>query len=911
MKVLNALYITERWFYRILQCIWKVFVRIVIAVILIGLLSVGAAYGIFHNLYVQSRDTEYKVLSNISEGSFRHLMNTQIFDAGGNKISEIKSADFEYVEIKDISPYIQEGYIAVEDRAFKFHPGINVKAIGRAAVSVVKNHGAVTQGGSTITQQLVKNTLLSQEQTLSRKAVEAMLALDIEKKFSKADIMEYYLNSCYYGNGCYGVGSACRYYFDKKPSEVTPAEAALIVGMSNNPNNVNPVASEERAREKRHTVLKQMLSQGVITDKEYKTADTAAVEAKKITPDRTPESYQSSYAVHCAAIELMKKDGFDFQYTFKDKKEYKSYKKKYSKAYSTKTALIRGGGYQIYTSFDQDDQKNLQKAVDTTLDTASKKKQKDDDRYLLQGAAVSVDNKTGYVTAIVGGRGTSDQYNRAFLSSRQSGSAIKPLIDYGPAFDTGKYFPSLVVEDAKIENGPKNSGGGYKGNVTIRYAIKDSINTVAYNTLQQIGIGKGLGYLGDLGFSSLSYLDNNSSSVSIGGFTNGVHVTDMARAYAAIENGGIMRDRTCVTRIVSETAGTVYQSNTDDTKQVYDSATAYMLTSCMEDVFDKGGTGHGLLPEGQHCAGKTGTTNDLKDGWFCGYNTDRTCVVWVGNDDNTVVPHNYGATYAGKIWSSYMKDAGGGMEEFDVPDTVVKLSVGAGGYPTNSKSGKKDYFSREKSGIASQSKHSWELENQKKVAEEKVAALEGIKIQSLSDYFSGYKTALKAAQDAVAAISDADARTPYLERINKKVEALTDESDGWSDVSEAESDYKAQAESDRQEQIKEEQEEKNRKEKVDSEVAKFEEYITMVTDLKVYSKTQKNLLSKAYAAWEKISDPTRQSEELQKYNDASAYVQKLRTEYEARKSQKESEERSLEQSETDDKSDYDSEEDEY
>lgn len=885
---LNISYRIIRGIYITLSAIWHAFLKVLLAVIIITVIVAAGAWGLLHNMYVQSRNTEYKVLSNINKGSFRHLMNTRIYDRNGKIISEIRSADFEYTDIKDISEYIQNGYIAVEDRDFRSHIGINPKAMTRAAVSIIKNHGKVTQGGSTITQQLVKNTLLSQEQTLSRKAVEALLAIDIEKKFTKADIMEYYLNSCYYGNGCYGVGSACRYYFGKKPADVTPAEAAMIVGISNNPNNVNPVASMTNARKKRHTVLKQMLRQNVITGEEYKTADAEKVEAKQITPDRIPESYQSTYAVHCAAIQLMKNDGFRFRYTFTDKKDQDSYQKKYGRAYRKDTALIRGGGYRIYTSFDAADQKKLQKAVDATLDRTDRKKQKDG-RYMMQGAAVSVDNRTGYVTAIVGGRGTKDQYNRAFLSSRQSGSAIKPVIDYGPAFDTGKYFPSLIVKDEAITNGPKNSGGGYRGNVTIRYAIQDSINTVAYRTLQDIGIKTGLSYLSEMEFTGLSYLDNNSSSVAIGGFTNGVHVTDMARAYAAIADGGEMWERNCITKITNETEGTIYREKKEDRKRIYTEASAYMLTSCMEDVFKKGGTGSGLLPEGQHCAGKTGTTNNLKDGWFCGYNTDRTCVVWVGNDDSTAIPHNYGATYAGKIWKSYMGSAGGGKQKFVKPESVEEKYTGAGGYPVNKKTGHKDLFAVEKKDIVQAARHDWELEKQKKAAENAVETLEKLDVDSLADYYGGYRETLKKAQDAVAAINDADERKPYLERINAKADELMDESEGWGDVSGAEAEYRAQAEADRQKKIQEQQAERNRQAKIRSEVAKFESYIKMVNDLDRYSSTQDDLLTKAYAAWEKISDGDEKTRVYPEYTRAKERVDRLRTEEQTRQQEEDEE----------------------
>ena len=186
------------------------------------------------------------------------MRNTEIYDKNGNKIGEIKAADFQYTKLKDICSLIQEGYIAVEDVRFKEHNGIDPQALLRAGAAYVKNRGNITNGGSDITRKVVKNTLLTQEQTIYRKAVEIFLAMDIEKKFSKADIMEFYLNSCYYGNGCYGVGSACRYYFNCKPEDVTPAQAALLVGMSNNPNNVNPVASEKAATSKRKSVLSKM-----------------------------------------------------------------------------------------------------------------------------------------------------------------------------------------------------------------------------------------------------------------------------------------------------------------------------------------------------------------------------------------------------------------------------------------------------------------------------------------------------------------------------------------------------------------------------------------------------------------------------------------------------------------------------
>ena len=871
----NTAYKVVSGFYKTVHKTAKVIITI-IAVLLIGTgIVAGTGWMLLHNLYEQSRADEYKILSNLNEGTFRRMHNTEIYDKNGDKIGEIKAADFQYTKLKDISSLIQEGYIAVEDVRFKEHNGIDPQALLRAGVAYVKNKGNITQGGSTITQQVVKNTLLTQEQTISRKAVEVFLAMDIEKKFSKADIMEFYLNSCYYGNGCYGVGSACRYYFNCKPEDVTPAQAALLIGMSNNPNNVNPVASEKAATAKRKSVLSKMETAGVITKEEELAANKEDITAKQISSESIPETYQTSYAVYCAAIELMKRDGFQFQYVFEDEDSYNKYRKKYSRKYKQFSSLIREGGYKIYTSFDADEQENLQNSVDSVLNKRSKEKQKNG-KYLLQGAAVAIDNNTGYITAVVGGRGTDDQYNRAFLASRQSGSAIKPILDYGPAFETGKYFPSLIVSDSPIENGPKNAGGGYKGNVTIRYAIAESINTVAYRMLQQVGISNGLKYLSDMKFSTLSYLDNNSSAIALGGFTNGVHITDMARAYATIENDGKFRDRTCITKIVSELDGTVYDGKKAKGKQVFSPATAYMLTSCMQDTMKDYGTGHGLIPKGKIVAGKTGTTNNLRDGWFCGYSSDVTCVVWVGNDDNSKISGNYGATNAGAIWKKYMETTGGGEEKFSVPETVKKSYVDGRGYPTSVKTSKKDLFAVEIRDEADAEKNDYYLKQQKAAADKAVKALEDFHIDSLDDYYVGYNSLKNAAEDAVAAINDTDARKPYLKRINTKVAALEAEAEDWEDVSSSKAAYESQKEEDSQAKALQEQEERNRQNRIASEVSKCQAYIDMVKGLDVYSNTAEKLLKKAYNALMKIEDNTEKNRMTSVYNEAADYVSELK-----------------------------------
>ena len=208
----NTAYKIVSKFYKAVNKTIRIIITTVVILLIVSGITAGTGWLLLHNLYEQSREEEYKILSNLNEGTFRRMRNTEIYDKNGNKIGEIKAADFQYTKLKDICSLIQEGYIAVEDVRFKEHNGIDPQALLRAGAAYVKNRGNITQGGSTITQQVVKNTLLTQEQTISRKAVEIFLAMDIEKKFSKADIMEFYLNSCYYGNGCYGVGALSHFF---------------------------------------------------------------------------------------------------------------------------------------------------------------------------------------------------------------------------------------------------------------------------------------------------------------------------------------------------------------------------------------------------------------------------------------------------------------------------------------------------------------------------------------------------------------------------------------------------------------------------------------------------------------------------------------------------------------------------
>lgn len=645
------------------------------------------------------REIAYDKLAQMDRSDFSMLSDTVIYDKDGKQIGLINAGHYQYMDINHISMNLQNGYIAQEDRRFKNHNGVDWIATFRAGLALIKHGGEVTQGGSTITQQVIKNTYLTQERTFTRKIVEILLAPELEKKYSKADIMEFYCNTNFYGHRCYGVEAASLYYFGKHAEDLAPEESAVLIGISNSPSAYDPVSHPDASKNKRDDVLKSMNEVGYLSNEDYEKAVSSPLKIVQKETEGTDENYQSSYAIHCAALELMKMDGFEFQYTFDNKEDYTLYSERYTAAYSEQSDRIRAGGFQIYTSLDSGLQAVLQTQIDASLSGFTELQE--NGKFALQGAGVIVDNKTNYVTAIVGGRGAEDPFNRAYLSARQPGSTIKPLIDYGPAFDTGEYYPTRMVNDHKWEKGPSNSGRRYFGNVTVREALNRSLNTVAWQILEDIGIDFGLSYLGEMEFQKLSYVDNQVPSLSIGGFTNGVRVVDMAKGYSTLANGGVYNDRTCIVKILHEKEGELTKDMTPFAKQVYRSDSAFMLTDVLKGTFTSPyGTGRGLgLENDMPAAGKTGTTNSSKDTWFCGYTPYYTAAVWVGYDIPRNMPGIYGATYAGKIWKNVMDEIHQGLPPLDweQPDTVERRA--------DETNGIEDYFSTTAQFRAQQSLH--------------------------------------------------------------------------------------------------------------------------------------------------------------------------------------------------------------
>lgn len=743
-------------------------------------------------MFTEAREEVFDKLVHLSEDDFVMKEDTVVYDSKGKQVGSVNAGSYKYVKINDVSPYIYEGYIAVEDKRFKTHGGVDLVATMRAGVSLLKHNMEITQGGSTITQQVIKNNLLTQNKSYTRKIAEILLAPTIESKFTKAQIMEFYCNSNFYGNKCYGVGAASKYYFGKKCADLEPHEAAMLIGLSNSPASYNPVLHPKAALKKRNSVLRIMCKEGVITPKEYKSALKKKLNIKQFSEKGgSKESYVMSYAIHCAAISLMEKENFKFQYVFDSKEDYQKYNKQYSKVYSEKIESIRSGGYKLYTSINMKKQKKLQKAVDNGL-SFNKEKDGDTGKYALQGAAVCINNETNYVEAIVGGRGKNDQYNRAYLAARQSGSAIKPLIDYTPGFESGMYSPSTIVNDHKFVNGPSNAGGGYHGNVRIREAVARSLNTVAWQVLDNITVKYGLSFLDKLHFHNISYIDNDNMALSLGGFTEGVRVVDMAKGFSTLANNGSYSDRTCIKKIEHVSDGVVYKNN-NEKDQVYSQDAARMMTDVLKGVFNESyGTGRKLkLDNGQICAGKTGTTNSSKDVWFCGYTKYYTTVVWAGYDTPRAMPGASGASIPGVIWKDYMDDIHKKLkpEDFIMPSTISLAKYDGNGNIIEgtaiSGSSKRtygmDYFSKT---ILSEKADEVQVLKDKKYQKEVLKKLKNFEkryISNIADYYD-LENDYKELTDMISSIVDDDVRTDYAVRARNKYDSLKDETVSWKKV---------------------------------------------------------------------------------------------------------------------------------
>src|SRR5215469_8917531 len=603
------------------------------------LLLAGAAFAIFlfYGTWAQTFD-----MKNVGEMPERNT----VYDVDGKIYSRLAGANRLKVSLSEVSPFFITAVLAREDARFYEHGGIDWKGILRALVHDLLS-GSAREGASSITQQLARNSLPLGGRTLSRKLLEAMVALRIERQFTKQQILELYVNRIYFGNGCYGVETASQAYFGKSAAKLNLPEAALLAGLIRSPNRFSPLKNPEGARIQRNAVLDRMVAL-----KKLSLADAEAAKQAKIAPHpRRMPFVQENYAMDGVQRDLnllLTQDQID------------------------------NGGLSIYTTLDPAVQVAAQDALETQLTKIEHQSnfhhpikatyhppengEGDSAMPYLEGAVVVIDNASGGIRALVGGRDyAQSKFNRALApANRQVGSAFKPFV-YAIAFSHG-LLPGAAISDGPIQPGeidgagswsPANSDGTYGGVMPCSYGLVHSRNTMSVRVGQFAGLDAVQKVANDLGIAQK--IPRGPASY-IGSFES--NLKDLTSAYTVFPNAGVRRQAYIIERIDDQQHKPIYLA-AHITSQAVDPGAAWMTSEVMEDVLTKGTAASARslgfrLP----AAGKTGTTNDYKDAWFVGYTSTLTCGVWVGFDQpSTIVTRGYGAALALPVWAQVMNKA--------------------------------------------------------------------------------------------------------------------------------------------------------------------------------------------------------------------------------------------------------------
>ena len=563
------------------------------------------------------------------------LGSINIVDYRGRHVGRILPQKRYWVAIDHIPAFLQKALLAVEDARFYEHGGIDLRGIARAFVKDVAK-GRLAEGGSTITQQLVKNKYLTAERSLDRKLKEARLAMDLEKKYSKSQILEMYFNEIYFGNGAQGLVQAARLYFDKRPDELTDAECVLLAGVPKNPGKYNPFGKPADVAGRRDVVLGRMM--------ELKLINAQQKQALQKRPPALRDLGQAPQYLAQIRAQLVERFGAD---------------------------QIELGGLDVMAALDLD----LQKQAELALREGVKSRAVD-----LQGALICMEPATGNVLAAVGDvNGTLNSLNRAFVSRRQPGSAIKPLI-YASALERG-ILPSSLWSDTPVPydwgNGrtwtPHNYGRERFGTLSLRQALAYSNNVVTVKLLETVGVPHFVDFAQRMG---LSLRTQSGLSLALG--TDVVTLSDLAEAYTPLAAGGMRAQARTILKIHDRRHRT-WTDVSPVLAPVLDPGVAFVTTHMMKDVLTYG-TAKTLrrFAQTRPCAGKTGTTDDYVDAWFVGYTPRLLTGVWVGYDR----PRPGGAGFTGgavaaPIWERFMRKAVASMpaEDFPQPESVVSVAI--------------------------------------------------------------------------------------------------------------------------------------------------------------------------------------------------------------------------------------------
>ena len=553
--------------------------------------------------------------------------SSQIYDINGNEIANIHATENRMpVKISQIPKDLQNAFIAVEDARFYEHSGIDPRGILRALWANISG-GGVSEGGSTITQQLAKNAYLTPERTMKRKIQEMFLALQLEREYTKQEILEFYLNQIYFGQGAYGVEAASKTYFGKDVSALTLNECAMLAGIPKSPNYYSPFNNLEAARARRATVLEQMAKYHYISDSE---ASRLKREDLKLVRPAAGDTTEAAYFIDYVIQGLIDKYGADAVYK---------------------------SGLKIYTTIDMD----MQRAAEAAMKMLPTFETDKNGLAQPQGALVAIDPHTGQIKAMVGGRGT-DQFNRATMAERQPGSAFKPFV-FAAALEN-RFTPNTIIEDSPIMVGdwePENYNRNYNGKVTLRYVAEQSLNVPTVKIAQKIGMDKAIYYAQEMGISTFvldGATNDRGLATSLGGLTRGLTPLELTSAYGTFANQGVHVEPTAIIKVLDRN-GKILEQAKPKQKNVISEASANDLTSMLQGVITRG-TGTGAAID-RPAAGKTGTTSDYCDAWFVGYTTDLVAGVWIGCDDNSDLDGMTGGNLPASVWQAFMERATANM----------------------------------------------------------------------------------------------------------------------------------------------------------------------------------------------------------------------------------------------------------
>ncbi|CDF58360.1 transglycosylase domain-containing protein [Thermobrachium celere] len=657
----------------------KIYKNILLVLLVIVLLSAAATIGAVIKIVSDAPEIDVNILDNLKQ-------SVEFYDKDGNPIANLHTGENrKIVSLKQIPKHLQYAYVSIEDERFFKHHGIDIKRIFGAMFANIKSRSKA-QGGSTITQQLVRNYALTQEKSYVRKIQEMYLAVQLERKLSKDQILEAYLNTIYLGPNVYGVQQASRYYFDKDVEDITIAEAAFIAAITQNPGIYNPYSKKNKENPdnylgRQRIVLKKMYENGYISEQEYQKALSEDLVAALNKPKtRLSNNYMKYHWFIEAAIDEIAKDLSDkFKLDEKDARQ-----------------KLISGGYKVYLTMDARLQEKAQeilnderfyKGIPVKIDQ-TKLKENESPKPNPQAAAVVMDIN-GEVRAIIGGRGNlgAGAFNYATDGIRHPGSSIKPLAVYAPAIEKQVITASTVINDSdsdeeanEIKNKyrgwfPDNYDRRFRGPVTVRYGLQESLNTIAAKILNRVGLDTSYNYLiNKFDLANIDKKDKYMPAALALGQTLASPI-EMASAYTAFANNGIISHPIFYTKVEDRTGSIVLEKKPIQ-KRAISEETAFIMNQLMQNVV-KAGTAQaanlGAMPAG----GKTGTTSNNEDGWFVGFTPYYTCAIWIGKSGPEVKYISVKSKFATPIWKAIMLEAHRGLpiKQFIKPEGVVAATI--------------------------------------------------------------------------------------------------------------------------------------------------------------------------------------------------------------------------------------------